>query len=88
MSYWDCQEASVNGVLGGYGHVSDDDITESRKFLFKVSKHNTCSHSIGRLNLVASQTCAECKLSAYRSWAEAAKDLWHSVLQVLYPHVC
>jgi hypothetical protein len=38
VAYWDTQEASVNGVLGGYGHVSDDDITESRKFLFKVSK--------------------------------------------------
>jgi len=38
VAYWDSQEASVNGVLGGYGHVSDDDITESRKFLFKVSK--------------------------------------------------
>jgi len=38
VAYWDTQEASVNGVLGGYGHVSDDDITESCKFLFKVSK--------------------------------------------------
>ncbi|DBA87299.1 TPA: hypothetical protein ACH3X1_004357 [Trebouxia sp. C0004] len=38
VAYWDSQEASVNGVLGGYGHVSDDDIAESRKFLFKVSK--------------------------------------------------
>ncbi|DBA70624.1 hypothetical protein WJX79_002756 [Trebouxia sp. C0005] len=36
VAYWDSQEASVNGVLGGYGHVSDDDITESRKFLFKA----------------------------------------------------
>lgn len=36
VAYWDSQEASVNGVLGGYGHVSDDDITESRKFLYKA----------------------------------------------------
>ena len=36
VAYWDSQEASVNGVLGGYGHVSDDDITESQKFLQKV----------------------------------------------------
>ncbi len=41
VAYWDSQEASVNGVLGGYGHVSDDDITESRKFLFKVSKSSS-----------------------------------------------
>ena len=83
MSYWDSQEASVNGVLGGYGHVSEDDITESRKFLFKVSMHNTYSHSTDRVNLMASQTSAECNLSAHRPWAEAVKDLWESVLQVL-----
>lgn len=38
VAYWDNQEASVNGVLGGYGHVSDDDIMESRKFLLKVTQ--------------------------------------------------
>ena len=43
VSYWDSQEASVNGVLGGYGHVSDDDIMESRKFLFKVSHNLTAT---------------------------------------------
>lgn len=44
VSYWDTQEASVNGVLGGYGHVSDDDIIESRKFLFKVSRFQYHGH--------------------------------------------
>ena len=43
VAYWDSQEASVNGVLGGYGHVSDDDITESRKFLLKVGAVETCA---------------------------------------------
>ena len=33
MAYWDRQEASYDGVLGGHGHVSDADIRESRAFL-------------------------------------------------------
>lgn len=36
MEYWDKQEASFDGVLGGYGHVSEPDIAESRKFLLKA----------------------------------------------------
>ena len=36
VEYWDKQEASFNGVLGGYGHVSEPDIAESRKFLLKA----------------------------------------------------
>jgi hypothetical protein len=33
VSYWESVEASVNGVLGGYGHVSSVDIAESEAFL-------------------------------------------------------
>ena len=33
MAYWDRQEASYDGVLGGHGHVSGADIRESRAFL-------------------------------------------------------
>lgn len=36
MDYWDQQEASVNGVLGGYGHLSTADVRDSRAFLRKV----------------------------------------------------
>jgi hypothetical protein len=36
VAYWDKQEASYDGVLGGYGHVSEPDIAESRKFLMKA----------------------------------------------------
>ena len=36
LQYWDRQEASVDGVLGGFGHVSDADIDGSRRFLLKV----------------------------------------------------
>lgn len=34
--YWDSQEASYNGVLGGHGHVSEADVVESEKFLCRV----------------------------------------------------
>lgn len=37
VEYWDNQEASDNGVLGGFGHVSPADITDSRAFLKKAS---------------------------------------------------
>ena len=38
MGYWDKQEASVNGVLGGYGHLSGLDVRDSRAFLKKVRR--------------------------------------------------
>lgn len=46
VAYWDSQEASVDGVLGGYGHVSDDDVIESQKFLLKVT------HAMQRCHLL------------------------------------
>jgi protein N-terminal methyltransferase len=36
VSYWDQQEASYDGVLGGYGHVSDLDVRDSRQLIEKV----------------------------------------------------
>ncbi|KAM6567651.1 hypothetical protein CsatA_026779 [Cannabis sativa] len=33
VGYWEGVEASVNGVLGGYGHVNDADIMGSEAFL-------------------------------------------------------
>ena len=36
VDYWDGQEASVNGVLGGYGFVSDVDIRDSKAFVLKA----------------------------------------------------
>ena len=41
--YWDGVEASVNGVLGGLGHVSGIDIAESTKFLKQFIKVNVDS---------------------------------------------
>ncbi len=36
VEYWDRQEASYNGVLGGYGYVSDVDVRDSRALLKKA----------------------------------------------------
>jgi hypothetical protein len=38
VSYWDQQEASYNGVLGGFGHVSEADVRDSKQLIEKVSK--------------------------------------------------
>lgn len=38
VHYWDQQEASYDGVLGGFGYVSDYDITDSRALLQRVSE--------------------------------------------------
>lgn len=33
LEYWDAQEASVNGVLGGFGHTTGQDLRESGRLL-------------------------------------------------------
>ena len=53
MSYWDEQEASYDGVLGGYGHVSGADIEESDKFLKKAIATQLSEAKSGSRQLVA-----------------------------------
>jgi protein N-terminal methyltransferase len=36
VNYWDRQEASYDGVLGGFGFVSDYDIMDSKALLQRV----------------------------------------------------
>ncbi|KXZ52011.1 hypothetical protein GPECTOR_10g1033 [Gonium pectorale] len=38
VSYWDQQEASYNGVLGGFGYTSDLDVRDSRALLLRVGR--------------------------------------------------
>ena len=33
LQYWDAQEASVDGVLGGFGHTTGQDLRESGRLL-------------------------------------------------------
>lgn len=38
VSYWEGVEASVDGVLGGYGNVNDRDVVDSKAFLAEIFK--------------------------------------------------
>ena len=47
--YWEGVDSTVNGMLGGFGKISDVDIDASNKllkFLFKVCKTQFFVHSI------------------------------------------
>ncbi|CAM8905928.1 unnamed protein product [Rhodiola kirilowii] len=59
VAYWQNVEASVDGVLGGYGHVNDQDIKGSEEFLklllnerLRIKSHLValdCGSGIGRI---------------------------------------
>jgi hypothetical protein len=53
VEYWDKQEASYNGVLGGFGHVSGFDVADSRDLLKKVFKRQLKQAADGARALVA-----------------------------------
>jgi len=53
--YWMTQEASVDGVLGGFGHVSPVDMSGSKSFLSKLpgvrfDRTIDCGAGIGRIS--------------------------------------
>ena len=58
VEYWEKQPATVDGVLGGFGHTNDDDITESAIFLlpFIIKKNMQrtlsmdCGAGVGRIS--------------------------------------
>ena len=54
--YWAKQEASINGMLGGYGHITDVDIAGSQRFLDQIMPASLrqgrvldCGAGIGRV---------------------------------------
>jgi len=65
LQYWDRQEASVDGVLGGFGHVSDADIDGSRRFLLKV-----CSIDASVRQCAAGSTLALNNISSDRLYRQ------------------
>ncbi|KAL9251399.1 Alpha N-terminal protein methyltransferase 1-like protein [Drosera capensis] len=52
VAYWQGVEASVDGVLGGYGHISDADIKGSEAFL-KCVLNDVCVDGGAKRHLVA-----------------------------------
>ncbi|KAL4439667.1 hypothetical protein ABPG75_002668 [Micractinium tetrahymenae] len=53
VDYWDQQEASDNGVLGGYGHLSAADVRDSRAFLRKAFGAALAEAEAGQRQLAA-----------------------------------
>jgi AdoMet dependent proline di-methyltransferase len=70
VEYWDRQEASYNGVLGGYGYVSDADISESTAFLKKAFGVPLQEGARGERHLVAAgdQGCEMCCMCCRFQW--------------------
>ncbi|KAK2077977.1 hypothetical protein QBZ16_003845 [Prototheca wickerhamii] len=44
VDYWDSQEASDNGVLGGFEELTEVDIADSKKFILKVDLVEPSAH--------------------------------------------
>lgn len=42
QDYWDSQDATVNGMLGGFSQISTHEITSSRQFLSEIYKLKPC----------------------------------------------
>mmetsp|Transcript_7721 Transcript_7721/g.16654 ORF Transcript_7721/g.16654 Transcript_7721/m.16654 type:complete len:257 (-) Transcript_7721:416-1186(-) len=53
VNYWDQQEASYNGVLGGYGYVSDIDVKGSKQLIEKILRTQLDQAAQGQRTLVA-----------------------------------
>ena len=51
VQYWDKQEASVEGVLGGFGFVSEPDIADSLSLLLRVSHRSYPRQKINPISL-------------------------------------
>ena len=53
VNYWDKQAPTDDGVLGGYGFVSDTDVRDSRAFLQKAMGTALAEAAAGQRSLVA-----------------------------------
>jgi len=49
LHYWDAQEASVNGVLGGYGHTTGPDLRESGRLVKLLRGRKDVKFGFGRV---------------------------------------
>jgi hypothetical protein len=77
VGYWDSQEASYDGVLGGFGHVSDVDVRDSRQLLEKVGLRVCVASRTASFTKSSRQATITMSASLGVSYSEAtvSKDL-------------
>ena len=77
VQYWDCQAATNDGVLGGFGQVNPSDIMDSRKFLMKGLMTRIQEAKEQGQSLVAAGTYKFYMLHA-----------WQHAIRILMPILC
>jgi len=75
IDYWQKVEPSVDGVLGGFGHISPTDVEHSRGFLNKVFGENIDDAINNGQELVA----ADCGAGVGRITKEFLSHIFHEV---------
>ncbi|PNW82111.1 hypothetical protein CHLRE_06g274400v5 [Chlamydomonas reinhardtii] len=75
VAYWDSQEASYNGVLGGYGYTSDLDVRDSRQLLLKAMRVQLEAADKGQRQL----TALDCGAGVGRVTEQLLRQHFHSV---------
>lgn len=68
-TYWKRIPPTVDGMLGGYGHISNIDLSSSRKFLQRFLR-------VGRSDVLSRRGCG--------SGGAAWEPLLHTTLQLLW----
>ncbi|GFR43413.1 hypothetical protein Agub_g4494 [Astrephomene gubernaculifera] len=75
VSYWDQQEASYNGVLGGFGYTSDLDVRDSRALLLKSMRVQLEAADKGQRQL----TALDCGAGVGRVTEQLLRHHFHAV---------
>ncbi|RVW99776.1 Alpha N-terminal protein methyltransferase 1 [Vitis vinifera] len=90
VGYWECVEASVDRVLGGYGHVNDVDVKGNEAFLKTLFYERYCNEvdlvkPTSHFLEVAHETLASRKLMS--SDMHKATNFYYVSLQDFTPEV-
>lgn len=75
VAYWDQQEASYDGVLGGFGHTSDLDVRDSRALLLKAMRVQLEAADKGERQL----TAIDCGAGVGRVTEQLLRHHFHTV---------
>lgn len=81
-SYWKQIPATVDGMLGGYGHISSIDINSSRKFLQRFLRVGRCAGLSlgGRGSVPPTKTPRSLREGCWGPWCQDEAILWLSSL--------